>query len=347
MNNANTGLSISRYLQELTQNKKLQLVLGATNSLYAGEANKTPLYVHALILNSYIESAWRFVDGSSQITKYLTRQIRKHGGTLVNYSKVKKFIHDQYQIKAALTESGEAYEAKYFISNIEPSQTIDILDGFKLRKSYINRINALEDTISVFILHLVVKPGTIYYLNYNHYHFRENCDIWTNLDYTENEWAQQYFLLTPATSKTDQYAETVSIMTYMKYNEVAEWKNTFHTKEYGQKRGEAYETFKTKKAEKLLHHVFQKFPELKNNILHIHAMTPLTFRDYIGNKTGSLYGIAKDCNNPLKTHISNKTKIPNLLLTGQSTQMHGILGVSISAIYCCTELIGTNFLLDI
>jgi len=45
------------FLASITNNKKLQQVLAGNNSLYAGQADKTPLYVHALILNSYIESS--------------------------------------------------------------------------------------------------------------------------------------------------------------------------------------------------------------------------------------------------------------------------------------------------
>ena len=57
------------YLESITQNKKLQSVLAGSNLLYAGDPDKTPVYVHALSCNSYIESAYRCADGGSQITK--------------------------------------------------------------------------------------------------------------------------------------------------------------------------------------------------------------------------------------------------------------------------------------
>jgi all-trans-retinol 13,14-reductase len=49
--------------------------------VYAGIAGKTPLFVHALVINSYIESAWVFAKGSSQIAKLLTNVITKNGGS--------------------------------------------------------------------------------------------------------------------------------------------------------------------------------------------------------------------------------------------------------------------------
>src|SRR4051812_23364529 len=39
-----------KFLESITDNVKLQNVLGGTNPLYAGEADKTPLYVHALVV---------------------------------------------------------------------------------------------------------------------------------------------------------------------------------------------------------------------------------------------------------------------------------------------------------
>jgi all-trans-retinol 13,14-reductase len=55
-------------------------VLAGNNALYAGQADKTPLYVHALILNSYIESSYKCVDGGSQIAKYIAKNIRDGAG---------------------------------------------------------------------------------------------------------------------------------------------------------------------------------------------------------------------------------------------------------------------------
>ena len=41
-----------------------------------------------------------------------------------------------------------------------------------------------------------------------------------------------------------------------------------------------------------------------------------------------------------------KTKIPNLFLTGQNTNMHGILGVTIGAINTCGEILDISYLIN-
>jgi len=58
-----------------------------------------------------------------------------------------------------------------------------------------------------------------------------------------------------------------------------------------------------------------------------------------------MYGYEKDVNFPLHSNVSARTKIENLFFTGQSTNMHGILGVTISGVLTCGEILGTEYLM--
>ena len=89
-----------------------------------------------------------------------------------------------------------------------------------------------------------------------------------------------------------------------------------------------------------------KFPNIRSCIRSVHASTPLSYRDYIGGQEGNMYGYEKDSDNPMKTFISPKTKIPNLFLTGQSINMHGMLGVTIGGVVTCSEILGKDYLIN-
>jgi all-trans-retinol 13,14-reductase len=129
-------------------------------------------------------------------------------------------------------------------------------------------------------------------------------------------------------------------MGYMRYDEVAQWIDTKNiTPNHIDNRGADYEGFKNRKTEKLLDAIEHNFPDIRKNIVSTHTSTPLTYRDYIGSKDGNLYGIAKDYKDPLRTFISPRTKVPNLLLTGQNINFHGVLGVTISAVVTSAELV--------
>ena len=45
-------IGVKDYLDQLTSNEKLRAVLAGNNMLYAGISDKTPLYVHALVVNT-------------------------------------------------------------------------------------------------------------------------------------------------------------------------------------------------------------------------------------------------------------------------------------------------------
>jgi len=115
------------YLESLTDNKKLQSVLAGSNLLYAGDPDKTPVYVHALSCNSYIESAYRCADGGSQITKLLIRRLKENGGEAYKHQEVVDFACIDKKITSVTTKKGDVVTGDIFISNIEPKTTLKMV----------------------------------------------------------------------------------------------------------------------------------------------------------------------------------------------------------------------------
>lgn len=85
-------------------------------------------------------------------------------------------------------------------------------------------------------------------------------------------------------------------------------------------------------------------PGISQNTEKIVTTTPLTYRDYTGTPDGSAYGIMKNYKNPLITLIPPRTRISNLFLTGQSLNVHGALGVTLTSMLTCAELLGSEYL---
>ena len=87
-------------------------------------------------------------------------------------------------------------------------------------------------------------------------------------------------------------------------------------------------------------------PGILSNIDNYWTSSPLTYQDYTATKEGSTYGVVRDVSSPIQTTISQRTKIPNLFLTGQNTNSHGVLGVIISSVITASELLGKEFLIN-
>ena len=338
------SINAKEYIESLTTNEKLRDVLSGNNALYAGIPDKSPFYVHALVLNSYIESSWKCVDGGSQISKLLGRIIRKYGGDIMRNCAVKEIVEEEGKITHVLLEDGRKLFAKNFISNIHPAKTLEMTRTGMLRNVYKKRITSLENTISSFTLNLVLKPNTIRYQKTNYYYHTKDS-VWYGWNYTEDNWPMGYALFFSASSKNIEWAESLTILTYMRFEDVKEWEHTTNTVLTKNERGETYEQFKTRKAEKLIDLIEEKFPGIRDATTNYYTATPLSYRDYIGNDDGSLYGVLKNNNDPMKSLISSKTKIPNLFLTGQNMVLHGILGVSISALVTCSSFTDINVLM--
>lgn len=338
------SINAKQYLDELTSNEKLKSVLAGSNFLYGGVAEKTPFYVHALSVNSYIQSAWRCLKGGSQITKQLIKVLRKYGGEVYKHKEIVDFIFENEKITSVKTKSGEEYFGDIFISNIEPKTTLKMIGEDKFRKSYYKRIQELEVQIAPFSIYIVFKPESFKYTNHNYYHFRDSTKIWEAANYTQESWPESYMISMNVSEEDQIWAESLTGITYMHFEEVQQWATTRNTVSEKEDRGEGYEKFKIEKTEKFLLELEKKYPNIRESIKSIHASTPLSYRDYIGGHNGNLYGYIKDSNNPLKTFISPKTKIENLYFTGQSINMHGVLGVTIGAVATCSEIVGSNYL---
>lgn len=338
-------LNTKRMIESITRNTTLQSVLLGSNFLYAGDSETVPFYVHALTVNSYLQSAYKCVQGGSQISKLLIRRLREHGAEVHKYAEVEQFIFDESDtLKGVRTKAGKAYFADRFISNIEIRSTVKLIGEERLKKSFLNRVMSWEPGPSCFSVYLVLEPETIPEFNYNLYHYRSEGAVWQAYRYRKDSWPETYMLSSSPSKQHPEFAESLTAISYMDFEEVKEWEHTFNTVADEQERGELYERFKTEKAEKMISALEKKFPDLRTSVKAIYTSSPLSYRDYIGSSNGNMYGYRKSSENPLKTMVSPRTKIDNLFMTGQSVNMHGILGCTIGAFTTCAEILGKDLI---
>jgi len=327
------------YLTSISDDSSIHNALSGLNSLYAGKKAGALLFVHALIYNHYIDGAYRFVDGTNHVTNALIKTLEQNGGKLFLNQEVEKFNFEGKHIKSVETKDGTQFFAKQFISGIHPQNTLKMIDPEKVRKTYRNRIIGIKNTISSFSLYLILKDRTVPYMNHNQYIYPTG-EVWKSTEYDASTWPEGCSIYPIADRRDEQYTRGVSVLTMMPFNEFEKWEDT----RVGM-RGADYEELKDEKAQKLIGFLKQYMPHIGNNIESYYAATPLTYRDYTGTPRGAIYGIERDSRKPLETFIFPKTKIPNLLFTGQNVMLHGMLGVSMGSLLTCSELLDINTLL--
>ena len=336
MDSSYVTTSVNDFIASFTSNEILQNVLVGMIPLYNGVKNKTPLYVHAFINDSNINGACRIVGGSDQISDSLISSIRSFGGEVFASSKVTRIICDNSKATGIMLENGTQVASDYIISNTHPELTIDMIDSHLIRPMYRKRICQMEQTVANFTVYLKFRENKVPYMNHNYYHYNGD-EIWNGEKYTGQNWPRGYLYMHLCPFYPAQYAQAGEILTVMRYDELAQWVGT-----KVERRGKAYKDFKRRKAEKVLAQLERDFPGTLANVEAYYTSTPLTYVDYTGTKEGSMYGILRDINMP---RILHRTKIPNLFLTGQNINAHGIKGVIIGAIITCSEFLGRDFIL--
>ena len=339
------------YVSSLTDNVELKSALLGNGALYAGEMHITPFYVVALITNSYIKGSYRIKNGGGEMSKLLAKKLRSVGGEILKHQTVVNAEYDEKNVTALITEDGTKYYGKNYISNLHPAATIDLFGEKKFRPAYRKRIKKLKNTVSSFTLYLSLKENTFPYFNHNFYDFFiDHEDIWNIADYKNNfddkSWPQAIFSCTPVKKNQTEYADSLSSMAFMDYEEVSQWGDTYNTIAKKGNRGESYQEFKHKKEQQMIDRLSERFPNIRECIKGVYSSTPVTYKNYIGTSDGSMYGIRKDVNNILASQINAKTKIPNVYLTGQSLIFHGILGTSIGALVTCFNFIDQENLVN-
>ena len=331
--------STAKLIQETIGSPDLQNILAGSSLLYGGIKEKSTFYEHAMITNSYIEGAYRFVNGSMQVSEELINVIKSNGGTVLNNKEVTRILVKDELVQGVEANREEIIEGKYIISNIHPKLTLSLLEkNHSIKPAYISRINSLENSYGVFTVNLLMKKDSCPYLNHNLY-LHQFDDVWYN--------KEKHAGLTPsclismqASAQSNRYTDVVSILTPMYIQELSPWIDI--TKP--ENRGEGYALFKEQKTKQVLNFMNQQGINFDDSIEAIHTTTPLSYRDYTGTIDGSAYGIIKNCQYPQVGFVSTQTKLKNLLLTGQNMNVHGALGVTLTAMLTCSVFVGQEYL---
>ena len=328
--------SIDSVLERLIKDPLLRDVLVGNLPLYAAERGRTPFAMHAFITDFYNRSAFRIVGGSDALAESLARTLYRYGGRILTRQRVRRIRCDAVRARGVETADGEWFDADLVISTAHPCRTLEWIDSERIRPSYRHRIESLHNTTAGFSVYLRFRDACVPYRNSNFYGYTTDTP-WGCEEYTEADWPKGYLYMHTCHEANPVWAKCGVVISYMSIDELRPWFDTTVGR-----RGEAYEAFKRRKAERLLEVVERDFPGLRRQVAAYWTSTPLTYRDYTGTEGGSMYGIAHDVQAGAGGRVSYRTRIPNLLLAGQSINSHGILGVLVGTLAACGEILGSG-----
>ena len=318
--------SVDELRDQYIADPKLKALLGYLTPLFGSDPQTTPAYIHALLSTLHINGTFQFVDESQQMAEALAEVIENAGGQVVANEEVVKIEVENHAITKVVTKKGHVYQADSYISDVHPDVLLRIIDPQAFTTAFKARIQSVPETMSSFKVFVKFKEQAFLYQNRSHFCLSE-----------DDVWPQQLMFVTPPVAQQGDFAETMVLIAPMDFGEVKAWEDT----RTGH-RGEAYERWKQAKTDLVLDRMERLYPNFRNRIDFVFASSPLTIRDYYGNKEGSNYGFQKDSRNLMLSQMSVVTKVKNLHLTGQNVNIHGLCGVSLTAIETAEALVGQN-----
>lgn len=325
--------SAYQYLTETFHDPLLINVLCGTSLKMELRKESLPLFTFAHGNGSFIESSWRLKGDGSLIVNSLADGIRMHGGEIICNAEVRELVEKDGKLVHAVCSNGEIYEGTIFISNIHPAVTCNLVkQSSRMKKVYRSRITHLENTFGMFTVSLRIKPQTLRYFNWNQYIYKEP-DVWAF--HLKNNPVSGVLVSCRIPEDGSKYVQQVDLLTPMNWSECEQWSHT----EVG-RRGEDYKAMKKRVADECITLAERFIPGLRDRITGCYTSTPLTYHNYTLTPEGSAYGLRKDFRNPVITLLSPRTPIPNLLLTGQNLMLHGLHGVTMTALFTCAEVLG-------
>ena len=284
-----------------------------------------PLFNFLHGLSSYVQSSWRLKGSGNLIVNSLLSDIKAAGGEIRCGIEVRCLEVQEGRVVGTRCPNGRMVEGSLFVSDVHPQLTFGWLKDCSLLKGmFRRRIDALENTFGIFTVSLVLKPDALPYFNHNKYVYRKP-NVWTFHQEAGSVGGVMVSARVPEDGST--YVRQVDLLTPMPYTLWQHWADT----RVG-RRGQIYELQKERMADDCIRLAERVIPRLMTMVERRFTSTPLTWRDYTLSPCGSAFGIRKDCRNPLLTMLSPRTPIPNLFLTGQSLMLHGLEGVTMTAL---------------
>ena len=329
------GPSLRGFLDHLTGNELLKAVLSIHCLLNGVPPHEQALNNYAYIAGPYYESVHRVHGGGASIISEFENSLAEAGIEVFCGRAVAEIsCSPSGVLQGVRLQDGTFMETKGCISTIHPLRLLEIVPESLFRPAYVTRLKSLEETSSAFILYgesdcsLDILSGSSIYISP-----AGRIDSF-NID---SPLEERPFNIASICSQNGGSARGgIIAICPASLDETRHWEDSFSGA-----RPAGYRIFKEEISERMLRHIESTCEELRGKIRPVDCSTPLTLRDYTSSPFGSMYGVKHKTEqyNPLPV-----TRLPGLLLAGQSIIAPGLLGAIISGFVACGNILGHDHL---
>ena len=345
--------SLAELFDECGLSAKSRAVLAGHAGDYATPPSRTPVTMHAGLVDHYMQEGAFYVRGGGQVlAAHLIDVIHTNGGRVRTHAEVTSIDVEDGAVTGVTVEGDERISAPVVVSTADLKRTfLDLLDSAVLPDGLAEIVDGYRMATPLVCVYL----GLDFDLNER----MPNTNYWIHSRY-DDEVSYEYVAagefdpdppvyVTSATVKDPEWTghtppgcSTVELMTWTTPSLEA-WGVEDEEKAGKYSRQQGYRAAKDNITELLIDGAEKVLGELRSHIVWKEAATPMTVTRYTGSSAGSSYGIepATDQFGPLRPDF--RTEIDGLYLSGASTRSgHGIVGVMNGGIASASAVLGRN-----
>jgi len=337
-------------LRGITDNPKLIGVLTAQYGDFGLEPSKSSFYMHALLVNHYMEGAAYPIGGASKFAEYIVPIIEESGGMALTKAEVDEIIVENNSAIGVRMKDGEGLYAKTIISDAGIVNTYSHLLSKEVSQSHKldKLLDELEPATAHVGLYIGIKESSAALA-------LKKCNYWifpSQYDHDKGRAEYKDFDSTipvsfvsfpsakdPLAEKTQPDRTTAEVIMLVPYDWFNKWQNT-----KWQKRGEEYKALKEKLAQQMFEQLYRVAPQLKGKIDYYEVSTPLSTRHFSQHRQGEIYGIAHSPQRFRQKFLRVHTPVKNLFLSGQDVMTASIAGGTMAGLLCASTILKEHLL---
>ncbi len=337
MNAEAMEVSLASVVESITSNSKLQSVFYAYCGLHGVHPQEVAFGLHSLVTDSLIQGPYGLKKNGDSLTDEFVNRIRKNGSQVLVRQNVKSLRLGGGSINEVETDTGEKYTADWIISSIHPKATFRLLsDPSVLSNAFTERLGGMRESKGLFGCYGISEQRPAFDSKSNYYFFGSSDP---RMIFESQNFGADPMGVFMSPSLRDWSGEMKQFGLSFHCETPWEWFEKWKGGRPGERSAE-YLKFKNKYAGQMLRLVDRYIPELSETLTYRNTSSPLSNFHFNGSEEGSPYGIYHSIQNTGARAVGPRTKVRNLLLTGQSCLFPGLMGAAISGLRTTGHILG-------
>ncbi len=348
--------TLAQLYDECGLTSRARAVIAGESGTYAMPPSRTPVMLHAMLVDHYLRGAYYPKGGGQVLVGHLVNVIRSHGGEVRTRQRVRRIVVEEGKVRGVEMASGELHEAPVVVSNADLKRTfLEMVGEEHISPATAERVKSFRMALPLFCVYLGLDidlrerdiPKTNFFLfdSYDLEGMHEDC--------YEGRLPPNLSMLISIASVKDPHSRNIAPKGHTNLQLITLVPPHYRLwgLQEGPARGEKYrrspqyQAVKEQLMEALIARANEFIPGLADHIVWKEAASPITQERYTLSTGGTSYGIelAPDQFGPSRP--AAHTEIDGLYLAGASTQSgHGVTGVMISGVVAAGAVLGTNLM---